>query len=181
MVGVQPFREQQVSDLADGDQTQRVHSEMPYDRDRALAHSTPLAIAIRRLQVGVNSRSLNAGVLEIHREFRNPRMKSRREALRLPLGDLWRICGMAIAMKLEPHCRKCKGVGEFRPKGAAVITCEDCGGSRVHNFTERDRAHTFGRAQWTADHSNALEDALAIYAHHETLASSIAIEWLDDD
>lgn len=51
------------------------------------------------------------------------------------------LVGQALREFLAPSCRACRGVGEMMVNDRRVI-CDDCGGSKLHRYSDMERAGT---------------------------------------
>lgn len=51
------------------------------------------------------------------------------------------LVGQALREFLAPSCRTCHGVGEHMLEDRRVV-CETCGGSKIHRYTDQERAGT---------------------------------------
>ena len=51
------------------------------------------------------------------------------------------LVGQALREFLAPACRACRGVGEMMVNDRRVV-CEDCGGSKLHRYSDIERAGT---------------------------------------
>lgn len=51
------------------------------------------------------------------------------------------LVGQALREFLAPSCRTCRGVGEHMLEDRRVV-CDTCGGSKIHRYTDAERAGT---------------------------------------
>lgn len=49
--------------------------------------------------------------------------------------------GQAMREYLSPSCRACHGVGEYVVNDRRIV-CETCGGSKIHRYSDEERART---------------------------------------
>lgn len=181
------LREELIGDIADGDLTPRKGIGAP-DRIGALARSSTLASAIKRLQaVTTHHAKSKASAGYAHALYATIdaldatlcRLKNSK-ALALKPRSRVRVCYMVVLEAAYPLCVVCKGRREVRPKGGAVIQCEACNGSGVRRYTDEDRIRVMGRVL-TADEEDIVAEAHSILSRHEVFGEQIVVEQLYGD
>ena len=161
-------RQQLLSDLSTGNQTQKLHIG-PYERVRGLAYADDLSRAIKRLQVEVRSDTVSTCVRHLDDALCHANARARA----MDAGDRARLCLIAVLERSYPHCEACNGVKEIKRPGMPVLRCDECHGSGIRRYTDQDRRRVFKRSLDAQDEA-ALNEALLLFAKHDTLGVGIA-------
>lgn len=89
------------------------------------------------------------------------------------------LVGQALREFLAPACRTCHGVGEHMLEDRRVV-CETCGGSKIHRYTDQERAGTMQLSYGLTKHAaHKLQWLLGLMADEDRRVNAVMCRQLE--
>lgn len=89
------------------------------------------------------------------------------------------LVGQALREFLAPSCRTCRGVGEHMLEDRRVV-CDTCGGSKIHRYTDAERAGTMQLSYALTKHAaHKLQWLLGIMGDEDRKVNAVMCEQLE--
>lgn len=89
------------------------------------------------------------------------------------------LVGQALREFLSPTCRDCRGVGEMMVNERRVV-CETCGGSKLHRYSDEERARTMQLSYGLTKHAaHKITWLLGLMGRVDRLANAVMCEQLE--